>query len=232
MGEELKHNILQCLEDEVDNLEQEMGDLMSDEKDDANEDSHKVQLQEIHEEIVERKKHAADKKRKVLERFQHVLDANDREGDKFAGKIIGKLDGQTDLFNSKSDNQGRKGFEDSVFVGVSDVMSKAKDMFEAQEEKQLHLLSRVDIKRKANPTALKFEMMTNDEEQSVISPQPKKTDWSPKNKPPRNFQDTKFSELQRDIDAVKQRLQERDLERENEKKVKEMEELIDDVKES
>merc|ERR1712108_89263 len=153
-------------------------------------------------------------------------------GDKFAGKIIGKLDGQTDLFNSKSDNQGRKGFEDSVFVGVSDVMSKAKDMFEAQEEKQLHLLSRDDIKRKANPTALKFEMMTNDEEQSVISPQPKKTDWSPKNKPPRNFQDTKFSELQRDIDAVKQRLQERDLERENEKKVKEMEELIDDVKES
>merc|ERR1739844_626323 len=99
-----------------------------------------------------------------------------------------------------------------------------------------------DIKRKANPTALKFEMMTNDEEQSVISPQPKKTDWSwknkssaelenelennqnnsPKNKPPRNFQDTKFSELQRDIDAVKQRLQERDLERENEKKIKEM----------
>merc|ERR1711974_7548 len=271
--EELKHNILQCLEDEVDNLEQEMRaldtqeqmiieeeteDLMSDEKDDANEDSHKVQLQEIHEEIVERKKHAADKKRKVLERFQHVLDANDREGDKFAGKIIGKLDGQTDLFNSKSDNQGRKGFEDSVFVGVSDVMSKAKDMFEAQEEKQLHLLSRDDIKRKANPTALKFEMMTNDEEQSVISPQPKKTDWSwknkssaeleselsgfnelennqnnsPKNKPPRNFQDTKFSELQRDIDAVKQRLQERDLERENEKKIKEMEELIDDVKES
>merc|ERR1712108_125919 len=271
--EELKHNILQCLEDEVDNLEQEMRaldtqeqmiieeemeDLMSDEKNDANEDSHKVQLQEIHEEIVERKKHAADKKRKVLERFQHVLDANDREGDKFAGKIIGKLDGQTDLFNSKSDNQGRKGFEDSVFVGVSDAMSKAKDMFEAQEEKQLHLLSRDDIKRKANPTALKFEMMTNDEEQSVISPQPKKTDWSwknessaeleselggfnelennqnnsPKNKPPRNFQDTKFSELQRDIDAVKQRLQERDLERENEKKIKEMEELIDDVKES
>merc|ERR1712032_781247 len=129
--EELKHNILQCLEDEVDNLEQEMRaldtqeqmiieeemeDLMSDEKDDdANEDNHKVQLQEIHEEIVERKKHAADKKRKVLERFQHVLDANDREGDKFAGKIIGKLDGQSDLFNSKSDNQGRKGFEDSVF---------------------------------------------------------------------------------------------------------------------
>merc|ERR1712108_78086 len=49
--EELKHNILQCLEDEVDNLEQEMRaldtqeqmiieeemeDLMSDEKDDAN----------------------------------------------------------------------------------------------------------------------------------------------------------------------------------------------------
>merc|ERR1711974_351737 len=94
MGE-LKHNILQCLEDEVDNLEQEMRaldtqeqmiieeemeDLMSDEKDDANEDSHKVQLQEIHEEIVERKKHAADKKRKVLERFQHVLDANDSKG--------------------------------------------------------------------------------------------------------------------------------------------------------
>ena len=271
--EELKHNILQCLEDEVDNLEQEMRaldtqeqmiieeemeDLMSDEKEDANEADHKVQLQEIHEEIVERKKNAADKKRKVLERFQHVLDANDREGDKFAGKIIGKLESQSDLFNSKPDNQGRKGFEDSVFVGVSDVMSKAKDMFEAQEEKQLHLLSRDDIKRKANPTALKFEMMTNDEEQSVISPQPKKTDWSwknkssaelenelsgfhelennqnnsPKNKPPRNFQDTKFSELQRDIDAVKQRLQERDLERENEKKIKEMEELIDDVKES
>merc|ERR1719391_270845 len=116
-------------------------------------------------------------RREKSSRFQHVLDANDREGDKFAGKIIGKLDGQADLFNSKSDNQGRKGFEDSVFVGVSDVMSKAKDMFEAQEEKQLHLLSRDDIKRKANPTALKFEMMTNDEEQSVISPQPKKTDW-------------------------------------------------------
>ena len=185
--EQLKHNILQCLEDEVDNLEQEMRALdtqeqmiieeemeedLEDEKDDEGATDHKVQLQEIHEEIVERKKHAADKKRKVLERFQHVLDANDREGGKFGGKITGKLEGQSDLFNSKSENQGKKGFEDSVFVGVSDVMSKAKDMFEAQEEKQLHLLSREDIKRKANPTALKFEMMTNEEELPVISPQP------------------------------------------------------------
>merc|ERR1712210_239202 len=107
-------------------------------------------------------------------------------------------------------------------------------MFEAQEEKQLHLLSRDDIKRKANPTALKFEMMTNDEEQSVISPQPKKTDWSWKNKSSAELESelSGFNELQRDIDAVKQRLQERDLERENEKKIKEMEELIDDVKES
>merc|ERR1712080_412325 len=100
-------------------------------------------------------------------------------------------------------------------------------------------MTRDDIKRKANPTAQKYEMLAN-EEDLLLSPAPKQTDWSWKKKtaaelenelngyntdndnnlssthekkPSRNFQETKFSELLADINAVKQRLSERDLER-------------------
>ena len=273
--EELKHNILQCLEDEVENLEQEMlaldtqeqmiideemEDLMDQCEENENEvEEHKTQLHEIHEEIVERKKHAADKKRKVLERFQHVLDANDDEDDRSSGKKVGKLQDRMNIFNSKTDNQNKKSFEDNVFVGISDVMSRVKDRFEQQEEKQNYLLSKDDIKRPmTNPAALKYEMLANEEEPSgPLSPAPRKTEWSwknktaaeldtelnsyneteskespPEKKPSRNYQETKFSELLSETQRIRERLNEKDLERENERKIQEMEELIDGVKES
>ena len=98
--ENLKHNILKCLEDDVQNLEQEMLALENEEQlimeeeeeelkeaakfetniddDDQELAEHINQLQEIHVEIEERKK-VANKKKKVLERFQHVFHKDESE---------------------------------------------------------------------------------------------------------------------------------------------------------
>jgi hypothetical protein len=73
-----------------------------------------------------------------------------------------------------------------VFVGVSDVMSKFKNKLEAQEDETPALFSKSEIKRKPNPTALKFEMMNTGEVDDIMSP---KTDWSWKNKTSEELQE-------------------------------------------
>jgi len=275
--ENLKHNILQCLEDEVQNLEQEMLALENEEQlimeeeaeemeeaakfetsideDDTELAEHINQLQEIHGEIEERKK-AAHKKKKVLERFQHVFDRD--ESEQKTGIKVGTIHDRLSNFLENKDTQNTKVFEDNVFVGVSDVMSKFKNKLETQEDETPALFSRSEIKRKPNPTALKFEMMHAEEDDVLLSPKtPVQNDWSWKKKTAeelhvdtvvtdissnetekkksRNFQDTKFNELLADINAVKQRMNERDAkrqEKENEQRIREMEEAIKEVQDS
>merc|ERR1711892_461154 len=253
--ENLKHNILQCLEDEVQNLEQEMLALENEEQlimeeeaeeleeaakfetniddDDKELAEHITQLQEIHVEIEERKQ-AAKKKKKVLERFQHVFDKD--ESEQKTGVKVGTIQDRLTNFLESKETQNTKVFEDNVFVGVSDVMSKFKNKLETQEDETPALFSRGEIRRKANPTALKFERMNTEEDDIMLSPKAQvQKDWNwkkktaeelqvevggnestisePEKKKSRNFQDTKFNELLADINAVKQRMNERDAKR-------------------
>ena len=276
----LKNNILQCLEDEVQNLEQEMLALETEEKlileeeaedtaelevneDHENEmelEEHINQLHEIQNEIEERKEMAANK-RKVLERFQHVLDNEKDENDSKGGVKVGSIKDRLANFLDNKESKSVRSFDESesVFVGVSDTMSKFKSKLESQEEEEAPLLfSRDEIKRKPNSTAMKFEMMKYEEEEEVLSPKSpavnKEWNWKKKtaeelhaevdgpkvkteekeSRKSHSFQDTKFNELLADISAVKQRLNERDVrwqEKENERKLLEMEEAIKEVQE-
>merc|ERR1711915_615870 len=273
----LKHNILQCLEDEVQNLEQEMLALENEEQlimkeeaedmeeaanlenDDNEEETelveHMNQLQEIHVEIEERKK-IANKKKKVLERFQHVFDKD--ETDCKSGNKVGSIQDRLASFLDNKESKTAKSFEDNVFVGVSDVMSKFKTKLETQESDTPVLYSKNEIRRKPNATAMKFEMLNNEDDTEILSPKSNiQTDWSWKKKTAeelqiessisdqksapkekrnsQSFQDTKFNELLADINAVKQRMNERDLRRqakENEQRIRDMEDAIKEVQDT
>ena len=268
--ENFKNDIMKCLEDEVLNLEQEMLALETEEmlileeeneeeesKMENNEgDSHINQLHEIQHEIEERKKTAASRK-KVLERFQHVLDA-DKEEQNNKGRNIGSIKDKLTNFLDNGERKDVKSFDDSVFVGVSDVMSKFKSKIESQQEEQHSLFSKDEIKRKPNAIALQFEQLKPEDEDVLMSPklQQSQKDWNWKKKTAQelhdevegpkekthverrkknSYQDAKFNELLSDINAVKQRLNERDAarqEQENERKLKEMEEAIREVQEA
>ena len=268
--ENFKNDIMKCLEDEVLNLEQEMLALETEEMlilEEENEeedskienseiDSHINQLHEIQHEIEERKKTAASKK-KVLERFQHVLDA-DKEEQNNKGRNIGSIKDKLTNFLENGERKDVKSFDDSVFVGVSDVMSKFKSKIESKQEEQPSLFSKDEIKRKPNAIALQFEQLKPEDEEMLMSPklQQSQKDWNwkkktaqelhdevegPKEKAPvetkkkNSYQDAKFNELLSDINAVKKRLNERDAarqEKENERKLREMEEAIKEVQEA
>merc|ERR1712032_782193 len=268
--ENFKNDIMKCLEDEVLNLEQEMLALETEEMlilEEENEeeeskmgnneaDSHINQLHEIQHEIEERKKTAASRK-KVLERFQHVLDA-DKEEQNNKGRNIGSIKDKLTNFLDNGERKDVKSFDDSVFVGVSDVMSKFKSKIESQQEEQHSLFSKDEIKRKPNAIALQFEQLKPEDEDVLMSPklQQSQKDWNWKKKTAQelhdevegpkekthverrkknSYQDAKFNELLSDINAVKQRLNERDAarqEQENERKLKEMEEAIREVQEA
>ena len=136
-------------------------------------------------------------------------------------------------------------------------MSRFKSKMESTEENTNQLLfSKDEIKRKPNAMALQFEQMKFEEDQSVLSPKTSSKDWNwkkktaqelheeaegpkeksePTTKKSHSFQDTKFNELLADINAVKQRLNERDAvrqEKENERKLREMEDAIREVQEA
>merc|ERR1740137_45632 len=177
---------------------------------------------------------------------------------KKSGIKVGSIHDRLANFLDNKDTKSTKVFEDNVFVGVSDVMSKFKNKLETTADETPTLFSRDEIKRKPNVTALKFEMMNNEEDEDITTPMtPVQKDWSwkkktaeelqsetggnenpscpPERKKSRNFQDTKFNELLADINAVKQRMNERDAkrqEKENEQKIREMEEAIKEVKEA
>ena len=273
--ENFKIDIMKCLEDEVQNLEQEMLALETEEKliiEEENEESntltaeeecheetqeieeHLHQLQEIHHEIEERKKTAANRK-KVLERFQHVLDEEKEEAK--VGKSVGSIKDRLANFLDNNDRKNSKSLDESVFVGVSDVMSRFKSKVENPEDRKPNsLFSKEEIRRKPNALAMQFEQMKDEEE--LLSPKPQSSkDWNWKKKTAQelheevegskeqsepniskkshSFQDTKFNELLADINAVKQRLNERDAkrqEKENDRRLQEMEEAIREVQEA
>merc|ERR1712106_102763 len=147
---------------------------------------HINQLQEIHVEIEERKQ-AAKKKKKVLERFQHVFDKD--ESEQKTGVKVGTIQDRLTNFLESKETQNTKVFEDNVFVGVSDVMSKFKNKLETQEDETPALFSRNEIKGKPNPTALKFEMMNIEDDDDIMSPKsPVQKDWTWKKKTPEELQ--------------------------------------------
>jgi hypothetical protein len=78
---------------------------------------HINQLQEIHVEIEERKK-VADKKKKVLQRFQHVFDKD--ESEQKSGVKVGTIHDRLANFLDSKDTKNTKDFEDNVFEGVSE----------------------------------------------------------------------------------------------------------------
>merc|ERR1739838_861958 len=175
------------------------------------------------------------------------------------GVKVGTIHDRLANFLDNKDTKNTKVFEDNVFVGVSDVMSKFKNKLETKGDETPALFSRNEIKRKPNPTALKFEMMNIEDDDDIMSPKsPVQKDWTWKKKTPeelqteiggneipsqpepekkksRNFQDTKFNEPLADINAVKVRMNERDAkrqEKEKEQKIREMEKAIKEVQEA
>merc|ERR1712029_674210 len=213
--ENFKNDIMKCLEDEVENLEQEMLALDTEEQlildeeneqDQANdnetereeeEENHIHQLHEIQHEIEERKKTAANK-RNVLKRFQHVLDTEKSDDDGKFGRKVGSIKDKLNNFLLESnDKKNVKSFDDGVFVGVSEVMSKFKSKIESQEDNAPSLFSKDEIKRKPNMIALQFEKMMEDEEE-IMSPtlQPAK-EW--------NWKKKTAQELHEEVEGTKEK---------------------------
>jgi len=252
--EDLKKDIRLCLEDELTNLEeerleleeteqllieQEVADTVGDEFTDGHE--HSAQLQEIREEISQRKQSAHNKK-KVLERFKHVFD-NEELDQSPGNKIkVGSIREKLEVFLQNSELESKKQFEDNVLTGVAEVMSKVKNRLETQPEVAPVLYSKKEIKRKRNDTALKFETTTNDQDTMAIKSEKEwawknkspialenilltkykeKSDPSPE-KPRKHFQDIKYEELLEDIQAVKERMKERNIVKESEERNEEM----------
>merc|ERR1712013_230700 len=131
------------MEEEAEEMEEAAKFETSIDEDDTELAEHINQLQEIHGEIEERKK-AAHKKKKVLERFQHVFDRD--ESEQKTGIKVGTIHDRLSNFLENKDTQNTKVFEDNVFVGVSDVMSKFKNKLETQEDETPALFLGVRLK--------------------------------------------------------------------------------------
>merc|ERR1712029_1226786 len=175
--ENFKNDIMKCLEEE--------------------EENHIHQLHEIQHEIEERKKTAANK-RNVLKRFQHVLDTEKSDDDGKFGRKVGSIKDKLNNFLLESnDEKNVKAFDDGVFVGVSEVMSKFKSKIESQEDNAPSLFSKDEIKRKPNMIALQFEKMMEDEEE-IMSPtlQPAK-EW--------NWKKKTAQELHEEVEGTKEK---------------------------
>lgn len=259
--EDLKNDIRLCLEDELTNLEEETVELEETEQllfeqegaDNVDEHfndnlEHSTQLQEIREEISQRKI-SASKKKKVLERFKHVFENEETDYVPDNDIKIGTIKEKLEIFLQNSEFEKKKQFEDNVLTGVSEVMNKVKSRLEIKPEETPILYSKKEIQRKKNATALKFEttLQGGDNLDSVISKSEKEWSWKNKSpgeleniystkyvepkdklseKPKKHYQDIKYEELLEDIQAVKERMKERNIFRESEDKNKEMSQFI------
>ena len=253
--EELKRDIRIRLEEELDNLEEEQRELETTEKMlieeekawegdaqiDKEEKEDNLEIKEIKEDIIERRKNA-DHRKKVLQRFQHIFDHNEN--------------GQNmkDEFSLQSQGQAsKKKFEDNVLFGVSDIITKVKNKFEATPEENNDLY-KTEVKRKLNDAALRFETMKDDSPENIprqksdkqwtwksktpleleLDNMPKKEqpDLSKKPHESKGYQKLKYDEILEDINAVKQRLKERNINLENEEKMEEMNRFMEEIKQS
>ena len=216
-----------------------------------------IELQDIKEEISERRK-VANERKKVLQRFQHIFEKPDVEEQK-SQAIVGSIHGKIENFLQNSEQEERKKFEDNVLCGVSDVMARVRNKFETTPQES-GALYKNEVRKKLNYTALKFESMGAEEPEEPVREQEEK-EWAWKNKTAleleqenasrnptsstqephhnkerkekrREFQDLKYKEMLEDINAVKQRMAERDIRLENDKKMDEMNKFMDEIKSS
>ena len=253
--EELKRDIRIRLEEELDNLEEEQRELETTEKmlideekaweGDAQIEKEEIEdnleIKEIKEDIIERRKNA-DHRKKVLQQFQHIFDHNEN-GQKM-----------NDEFSLRTQEKAsKKKFEDNVLFGVSDIITKVKNKFEATPEENNDLY-KTEVKRKLNDAALRFETMKADSPENIPRQKSDKQ-WTWKSKTPlelelenmpkkeqpdlskkphgkKGYQELKYDELLEDINAVKQRLKERNINLENEEKMEEMNRFMEEIKQS
>lgn len=212
----------------------------------------KIEIQEIKDEIHERKKNA-DQRKKVLQRFQHIFDKNDEYENKIVPKV-GSIHDKIETFLQNPESESKKKFEDNVLSGISDVMSKVKNKFENPVEENIALY-KPEIRKRLNlTTALKFDSLSTETSDEIVKPKTEK-EWAWKSKtalelelenmPIKSntektnkkeqklaFQDLKYNELMEDINAVKERLKDRNLKQENESKMNEMNRFMDEIKSS
>ena len=259
--DEMKKDIWLRLEEELDNLEEEQKELETTEmllieeeekvrkEEESHEEEDEIEIKEIKEEIKERKKQSEQRK-KVLQKFQHIFDKDDLQED---CAQVGTIHEKIENFLKVPDQEGKRRFEDNALVGVSDIMSRVKCKFETPVAE--YALYKPEVKRRLNPAALVFETMSETPDVPLETPKPEK-EWSWKNKsavelelenmPKRispeakkekrerkkGIQDLKFDELLNDINSVKERMKERDINRENETKMEEMNKFMDEIKDS
>ena len=139
------------------------------------------------------KNEPAFKKRKVLDRIQHVFEKNMADDDltKKAAKV-GSIRGKADeLFNGKDENSsaGRRNFQDPSLSGISSVLNKVKDRFEVKDECPVTISHGVAIKKKDIPAAATFAMIELKQQKEASSLQKQISsanteEWSWKKKDP------------------------------------------------
>ena len=106
------------------------------------------------------KNEPAFKKRKVLDRIQHVFEKNMEEDNAKKVSKVGSIRGKADDLFSKDENSiSRKNFQDSSLSGISSVLNKVKDKFEVKEEEPMTLSHGVSIKKKNIPGAETFALI-------------------------------------------------------------------------
>lgn len=208
----------------------------------ADELRHTTQLQEIREEISHRKRSASNKK-KVLERFKHVFESEEVDNNQENKMKVGSIREKLENFLQNSETENKKQFEDNVLTGVSDVMNKVRNRLESQQDLSTPILySKKEIRRKRNAAALKFETILGEQDNNNVKSD-KEWSWKSKSpimlqnnclamsnikketipeKPKKPFQDIKYKELLEDIQAVKERMRERNIEKESEERNEEM----------
>jgi len=106
------------------------------------------------------KNEPAFKKRKVLDRIQHVFEKNmEEDQSKKVGKI-GSITGKAEELFSKDENlMKRKNFQDPSLSGISSVLNKVKDRFEIKDAEPMTLSHGVSIKKKNIPGAETFALI-------------------------------------------------------------------------
>ena len=214
----------------------------------------KETFREIKENLNEKKKQA-DEHKKVLRRFQNIFDKDDNNSEKKPNKKIGSIHDKIENFLNVSENDKfEKKFEDSVLTGVSDIMSKVKDKFEPQAVENTPLIRRGEVRRKLGQSALFFEQISQENHEETSTDRQER-EWAWKSKSPeellqnsnsggtttenendikskKDIRDLKFEEMLEDINAVKERMRNRNLQVENKAKMEEMNMFMDEIQNS
>ena len=144
------------------------------------------------------KNEPAFKKRKVLDRIQHVFEKNMAEDGGQSKKTakVGSVRGKADEMFNKDDvaataGSGRKNFQDSSLSGISSVLNKVKDRFEVKDEGPVSISHGVSIKKKNIPAAETFAMMELKQQKESLNAAKTSSanneDWSWKKKDPKQL---------------------------------------------